>query len=179
LTFDERRDVRASSSFQEIALPMTKHRAIVDVCWPPQRRKRQGKGHIAPVLARRKQVAHSGAVNPILEAQDLDTSTRLTDRALGRKFAEHISGTKPCFRSVRPSATRHSATNNQNTWRRLAPAFSNVCPVVHALHPGIFECRGSRKNPASRAHVGRCRLCFGGLGFGEKLLTQTQLAVVS
>jgi hypothetical protein len=34
LTFDERRDVRASSSFKEIALPMTRHSAIVDFCWP-------------------------------------------------------------------------------------------------------------------------------------------------
>ena len=33
LTFDERRDVRASSSFKEIAFPMTRHSAILDFCW--------------------------------------------------------------------------------------------------------------------------------------------------
>jgi hypothetical protein len=34
LTFDEGRDERASSTFEEIALPMTRHGAIVDFCGP-------------------------------------------------------------------------------------------------------------------------------------------------
>jgi hypothetical protein len=34
LTFDERCDKRASSTFKEITLPMTRHGAIADVCGP-------------------------------------------------------------------------------------------------------------------------------------------------
>jgi hypothetical protein len=32
LAFDERRDVCASSAFKEIAFPMARHRAILDLC---------------------------------------------------------------------------------------------------------------------------------------------------
>jgi hypothetical protein len=40
LTFDERRDKRASRAFKEIAFPMPRHSAITDFCWSLSNRHR-------------------------------------------------------------------------------------------------------------------------------------------
>jgi hypothetical protein len=86
LTFDERRDERASSTFKEIALPMTRHGAIVDFCWPLSNRHRVDNLPLSRAEPSGRAGVTKGVLTPQLfeKAAPQDTATLHEETAIDR-----------------------------------------------------------------------------------------------